>query len=68
MAGNVWEWCASEPEDYPLSLQPPYLDGSGPRIVRGGSWYHGPEEARCAARYVYYPSGRDNVVGFRVAL
>lgn len=69
MAGNVWEWCDSPLRRYPLSLTPttgPYA-GHEPQIVRGGSWYHSPEDARCAARYCYYPHGRDNVVGFRIA-
>ncbi len=71
MAGNVWEWCQSPLRRYPLppeSLAPGQNSSTEPRIVRGGSWYHGPDDARCAARYCYYPHGRDNVVGFRLAL
>ncbi len=70
MAGNIWEWCYSTLQRYPLPAQALALlpDNSEPRVVRGGSWYHGPDDARCAARYCYYPHGRDNVVGFRLAL
>lgn len=70
MAGNVWEWCATPLLRYPLTTPRPAVtfNAAEPRVVRGGSWYHGPEDARCAARYCYYPQGQDNVVGFRVAL
>ncbi len=70
MAGNIWEWCQSSLRPYPLTpetLREAPSDGEA-QIVRGGSWYHGPDDARCAARYCYYPHGRDNVVGFRLAL
>lgn len=69
MAGNVWEWCVSPLSRYPL--RPGYettRPEDDPRVVRGGSWYDGPEDARCATRYCYHPHGRDNVVGFRLAL
>ncbi|MBN1966223.1 MAG: formylglycine-generating enzyme family protein [Anaerolineae bacterium] len=69
MAGNVWEWCASPLRRYPLDpADTPASVDSDARIVRGGSWYDGPDDARCAARYCYHPHGRDNVVGFRLAL
>jgi formylglycine-generating enzyme required for sulfatase activity len=69
MAGNLWEWCDSPLRRYPLALDQPANPRATtePQIVRGGSWYHGPDDARCAARYCYYPHGQDNVVGFRLA-
>lgn len=68
MAGNVWEWCQSPLRGYPLpDQQQVRLAASEPQIVRGGSWYHGPEDARCAARFTYFPQCRDNIVGFRLA-
>ena len=56
MAGNVWEWTAS---DY---------DGSGTRkVLRGGSWYDFPYGMRSAYRGRIGPSGRDDILGFRCA-
>jgi formylglycine-generating enzyme required for sulfatase activity len=69
MAGNIWEWCQSPLRRYPLNAEHrSEADSTEQQIVRGGSWYHGPDDARCAARYCYFPQGRDNVVGFRLAL
>jgi formylglycine-generating enzyme required for sulfatase activity len=52
MAGNVWEWTAS---DYHERW----------KVLRGGSWYHEPSLVRCAYRYGNYPDIQDNDVGFR---
>jgi len=71
MAGNVWEWTSS------LFLPYPYdpFDGrenpsaAGGRVLRGGSWSHPPEQARCAARLALPPRRiLDGVCGFRCAL
>jgi len=37
------------------------------RVLRGGSWYDGPQGLRSAVRYGHTVAGRDNSVGFRVA-
>ena len=63
MTGNVWEWCLNKYN------QPKYLkaDVSGDiRVVRGGSWYHYPEYARCAYRRRCNPDYRYYRRGFRV--
>ena len=52
LAGNVWEWTATE-------------EGGG-RVLRGGSWYNLADYARCAARYWHLPDYSDDVVGFRL--
>jgi formylglycine-generating enzyme required for sulfatase activity len=54
MAGNVWEWTASEQ--------------SGGRVMRSGSFYHVQGGARCAFRHRYNPYDRDSYHGFRVCV
>jgi len=57
MAGNVFDWCASW-----------YDNSKESRVLRGGSWVHGPNDLRCAARRLrFYPRNSDQVVGFRCA-
>ena len=69
--GNVWEWtedCWNE-----SSAGAP-VDGSAwrsgeceRRVLRGGSWYVGPEYVRSAVRYWIQAGDRLGTVGFRVA-
>ena len=54
MAGNVWEWTASDYEQ-------------GVKVVRGGAWSYLQGYARCACRYWVYPGYRYYGLGFRVA-
>ena len=69
LAGNLWEWTASEyAEDYAGACRPASGAGSGgPRVVRGGSWYGGPEGLRSAARLWYFPRNWLYDIGFRLA-
>lgn len=53
MAGNVWEWMASERE-------------SGNRVLRGGSWLDSRRSCRCASRPGYDPDLFSVSLGFRV--
>jgi formylglycine-generating enzyme required for sulfatase activity len=74
MAGNVWEWCATEwGKTYPYDVEDEwttdYLERDVLRVIRGGSWYSAQQYARGAYRnnhdvrnrYYYY------FVGMRVA-
>jgi hypothetical protein len=54
MAGNVWEWTASEHEDY-----------HGSRVLRGGSWLGNRERARCSYRGGFNPDDSGGSIGFR---
>lgn len=62
MAGNVWEWCLTEP--YTDSVN---MNGNNLRIVRGGSWVDLTVTLRAASRYWYLPSRMNNNQGIRVA-
>ena len=52
MAGNVWEWTATET--------------GGARVLRGGSWYHYVDRARCAYRFRNSPHFSYHFIGFRL--
>jgi formylglycine-generating enzyme required for sulfatase activity len=71
MLGNVWQWCSDRFGPYPGGRQ---TDPTGPdagfyRVERGGSWWNGPADCRCATRFWDAPGYRYNeLLGFRVAL
>jgi formylglycine-generating enzyme required for sulfatase activity len=71
LAGNVWEWTASEyTENYRgahWSVLNTKVSDNSPRLVRGGSWDTLPEGFRSAARYRFGPRFRFYGVGFRLA-
>jgi formylglycine-generating enzyme required for sulfatase activity len=71
--GNVWEWCADHWHDSydfaPGDDQPwliPAAADDAPRLLRGGSWGHGPGYCRSAYRDNLHPADRGSNVGFRV--
>ena len=72
MHGNVWEWCE---DDWHGSYEGAPRDGSAwvesnrtetSRLLRGGSWFNGPENCRSADRNGSSRDGRDSFIGFRV--
>ncbi len=72
MNGNVYQWV----EDcYVDSYEGALADGTArqgcganaSRVLRGGSWSHGPWGLRAAFRYDDTPVNRNNNVGFRAA-
>jgi formylglycine-generating enzyme required for sulfatase activity len=72
MHGNVWEWVEDCYHDNYDSPEMP-TDGSAWttgdcsfHVVRGGSWFHGPEELRSAQRFRYITVMRNDVLGIRV--
>ena len=69
MHGNVREWCQDWFGTY---SKQPVQDPQGPdtgqdRVLRGGSWLVSGRSVRSACRYYWGPSGRANIVGFRLA-
>jgi formylglycine-generating enzyme required for sulfatase activity/serine/threonine protein kinase len=72
MAGNVWEWCATQTgTSYPYRITDEwansYLAGDVARVMRGGSWYSPPQQVRGAYRSYDDPRHRDIKRGLRVA-
>jgi formylglycine-generating enzyme required for sulfatase activity len=58
MAGNVWEWQGNKYEK------------KDSRLIRGGSWFNNPGNARCACRFSALPDDLffDLNLGFRMIL
>jgi len=73
MAGDVWEWTASDFRGYPGFRSFPYREysevffDSGYKVLRGGSWATSPLSARCTFRNWDHPIRRQIFSGFRCA-
>ncbi|HEX5549030.1 MAG TPA: SUMF1/EgtB/PvdO family nonheme iron enzyme [Ktedonobacterales bacterium] len=69
MAGNVWEWTSSlfRPYPYRNSDGREHTDSTDNRVLRGGSWFNDPGNARVAHRIGYRPDGFLVNGGFRLA-
>jgi formylglycine-generating enzyme required for sulfatase activity len=70
MHGNVLEWCVDWYGDYPTTPQvDPRGAASGAyRVLRGGSWNDYGRNVRSACRGRFVPGGRNDDIGFRLAL
>ncbi|MBI5397353.1 MAG: SUMF1/EgtB/PvdO family nonheme iron enzyme [Verrucomicrobia bacterium] len=67
MLGNVYEWCLDDC-DVKQAHEESYKGNAGRRVLRGGSFHHGPGDVRCAYRYSSPPSHSDSRNGFRVCV
>jgi iron(II)-dependent oxidoreductase len=69
MVGNVWEWCGTKwvgtYREYQVDDE---VEGSAPRVVRGGSFDNDEWFARCAFRDRSRPDRRSRYYGFRVVV
>jgi formylglycine-generating enzyme required for sulfatase activity len=68
-AGNVWEWTCSEWQtrlDSSVDTCVDPREGTGPRAIRGGSWFSETVWLRSSARYWLVPDDRLDNLGFRV--
>ena len=70
MHGNVWEWtqdCKNENYNGAPSNGNAWLRGDcAKRVLRGGSWFNGPNYLRSAYRYRYSVADRYDDSGFRL--
>lgn len=68
MNGNVWEWTEDDHCPYPdgEAVDPLARCGAENRVIRGGSWYYGPDSARCGLRYTHRPIDDGPSLGFRL--
>ena len=67
LAGNVWEWTQDLYGQYPYDPESGREDLVGDRVVRGGSWFKGPDSMRSARRDRGFPGNTWNGAGFRCA-
>ncbi len=69
MSGNVREWCSTKWRDNYADYEAQVdddLDGTTPRVLRGGSFANHHDHVRCAARSRNSPNYRSRNYGFRV--
>jgi formylglycine-generating enzyme required for sulfatase activity len=62
MSGNVWEWTLNEYR----SRKSDTPESGIRRVLRGGTWYQNPLNARAAYRFSYSPDERHDFFGFRL--
>jgi formylglycine-generating enzyme required for sulfatase activity len=66
MSGNVWEWCATSWREGCEEPIDETLEGTGPRVLRGGAFFNNQSHVRCACRNYHHPFNWYSNYGFRV--
>jgi formylglycine-generating enzyme required for sulfatase activity len=67
MSGNVWEWTASDYQDYPGRKTPSSLASAGLKVIRGGAYDVPPKRATATYRGALSPDRIPDKTGFRLA-
>jgi formylglycine-generating enzyme required for sulfatase activity len=68
LAGNVWEWTASEAQVYPGGQRSgSKIFTAGTKVVRGGGWFDVKEQIASYARNSNVPTAANDDLGFRCA-
>ena len=74
LAGNISDWTRSKYEDYPYSLEQKSrtrresLEGSDPRVWRGGAYTLNELYCRTSLRVSNFPNYQRKFLGFRLVL
>jgi uncharacterized protein (TIGR02996 family) len=70
MHGNVWEWCQDVYTSYsdPVPAEDEEEHDSNVRVARGGSYSNPAGVCRSACRIGFMGGGRNEFIGFRVAI
>lgn len=68
MHGNVWEWVSDwyEPYSTQSAINPQGLASGTEKIIRGGSWYYGVENAQSCTRRKHRPYLWGFSIGFSI--
>ena len=67
MHGNVWEWVQDKyHRQLPGGTDPLHSSSESVRVIRGGSWYNGAQDLRCAYRSWDLPGYGFSFVGLRL--
>ncbi|MDW8406051.1 NACHT domain-containing protein, partial [Chloroflexus sp.] len=70
LAGNVWEWCSTPYQPYPLAdvvVKTFDTPPSARMVLRGGSFFSSRARCRCACRFDLSPGNGFGDRGFRLA-
>jgi len=65
LSGNVWEWCLNDHDDRDGRPGSVDLRSEAARVLRGGSWFGNPDDARASSRYWRVPDYHLGLIGFR---